>query len=96
MHTSYHSHLKNEKKAVTNVFVQIIRASHFGPDYVKNILNFLFLFFFFFFWLFRAALWHTEVPRLGGESELLLPAYATATATWDLRRSCDLHHSSRL
>ena len=25
-------------------------------------------------------LWHMEVPRLGVKSELLLPAYATATA----------------
>ena len=25
-----------------------------------------------------------EVPRLGVKSELLLPAYATATATWDV------------
>ena len=28
-------------------------------------------------------LWHMEVPRLGVESELQLPAYATATATGD-------------
>ena len=27
--------------------------------------------------------WHMEVARLGVESELQLPAYATATATWD-------------
>ena len=35
-----------------------------------------------------------EVPRLGVESELQLPAYPTATATPD--RSCifDLHHRS--
>ena len=37
---------------------------------------------------------HTEVPRLGVESELQLPAYTTATATWDLSNVCDLHHSS--
>ena len=35
-----------------------------------------------------------EVPRLGVESELLLPAYITATAKWDLSCVCDLHHSS--
>ena len=35
-----------------------------------------------------------EVPRLGVELELLLPAYATATATQGLSRVCDLHHSS--
>ena len=37
---------------------------------------------------------HMEVPRPGVESELQLSAYATATATWDLRCVCDLHHSS--
>ena len=36
-----------------------------------------------------------EVPRLGVESELLLPAYATATATPDPSLVCDLHHSLR-
>ena len=36
-----------------------------------------------------------EVPRLGVWSELLLPAYARATATPDLSHVCDLHHSSR-
>ena len=35
-----------------------------------------------------------EVPRLGFELELLLPAYARATAIPDLSRICDLHHSS--
>ena len=36
-----------------------------------------------------------EIPRLGVESELQLPAYTTATATGDPSRVCDLHHSSR-
>ena len=39
-----------------------------------------------------------EVPRLGVQSELQLPAYITATAMWDLSLVClvcDLHHSSR-
>ena len=35
-----------------------------------------------------------EVSRLGGESELQLPAYTTATAMWELSHSCDLHRSS--
>ena len=35
------------------------------------------------------------VPRLGVKSELQLLAYATATATQDPSRLCDLHHSSR-
>ena len=38
--------------------------------------------------------WYTDVPRLGVKLELQLPAYATATATWDLSHVCDLHHSS--
>ena len=32
-----------------------------------------------------------EVPRLGVELELQLPAYTTATATWDLSFVCCLH-----
>ena len=38
-----------------------------------------------------------EVPRLGVELELQLPAYATAiaTETQDLSPVCDLHHSSQ-
>ena len=36
---------------------------------------------------------HMEVPRLGIQSKLQLPTYATATATWDLNQICDLHHS---
>ena len=38
--------------------------------------------------------WHMEVPRLGVESEPQLPAYTTATATQDVSRVFDLHHSS--
>ena len=37
---------------------------------------------------------HMEVPRLGVEAELQLPAYTTATATADLSCVCDLHHGS--
>ena len=37
---------------------------------------------------------HTEVPRLGVESEVQLPAYTTATAMKDPSCVCDLHHSS--
>ena len=39
--------------------------------------------------------WHMEVPRLGVQSELQLPAYTTATATQDPSCICDLHHSSQ-
>ena len=34
---------------------------------------------------------HMEVPRLGAEWELQLPAYTTAPAMQDLSHLCDLH-----
>ena len=37
---------------------------------------------------------HMEVPRLGVESELELPAYTAAIATKDSSQVCCLHHSS--
>ena len=51
----------------------------------------------FFFCILGLHPWHMQVPKLGVESELRLPAYttATATATWDLSSICDLQHSSR-
>ena len=36
-----------------------------------------------------------EVPRLGVELEVQLPAYTTATATPYQSRICDLQHSSQ-
>ena len=38
-------------------------------------------------------LWHMDVPRLGVESELHLPAYPRATAMWGQSCVYDLHHS---
>ena len=38
--------------------------------------------------------WHMEVPSLGVEWKLQLPAYTTATAMPDPSHTCDLHHSS--
>ena len=38
---------------------------------------------------------HMEVPRLGFQSELQLPAYTTAIATQDPSHICNLHHSSQ-
>ena len=54
-----------------------------------------FCLFFGLFCLFRAVLWHMEVPRLGVESELQPLAYTTATAMPDLSLICDLHHNSQ-
>ena len=53
------------------------------------------LFFFFFFLNFLGLLLQRmEVPRLGVELQLLLPAHATATMQ-ELSLVCDLYHSSR-
>ena len=52
----------------------------------------LFCLFVLFFVLLGSHLWHMEVPRLGVQLELQLPAYAIAIATQDLNHVCDLHH----
>ena len=48
-----------------------------------------------FFFFGGLHLQHMEVPRLGVELELQLPAYATATALSDPSRICDQYHSSQ-
>ena len=58
---------------------------------------YLFIFcFYLFIYLFIYGLHpqNMEVPRPGAESELQLPAYATATATQDPSHVCNRHHSS--
>ena len=52
----------------------------------------LYLFIYLFISFLEVHLWHMEIPRLGVESELQLPAYAIAMP--DLSCVCDLHHSS--
>ena len=53
------------------------------------------LFFVFVFFVFLGPhAWHMDVPRLGVQSELQLLDYTTATATRDLSRVCNSHHSS--
>ena len=56
---------------------------------------FFFKFLLFFICLFRAIPRPVDVPRLGVESELQLPAYATATATQDPSHVWDLHRGSQ-
>ena len=53
------------------------------------------LFFFCLFIFLGSHLQTMEVPRLGVQTELQLPAYARATAVPDLSHVCDLHHSSQ-
>ena len=55
---------------------------------------FILLIYLFCFFL-RPHLRYMEVPRLGVQSELQLPAYTTATATPDPSHICALHHSSQ-
>ena len=54
-----------------------------------------FFFFSFFFFLGPHAQ-HMEVPRLGLESKLQLPAYTAATAVQDLSSVCDLQLTATL
>ena len=51
-------------------------------------------FFFFFFCSLGPHPQYMEIPRLGVELELQLPAYTTATAMPDPSCICNLHHSS--
>ena len=48
-----------------------------------------------FFPLLGPFLWHMDISRLGIKSELQVPAYTTAIATWDLSWVCNLCHSLR-
>ena len=48
-----------------------------------------------FFFFLGLYLQHMEGSRLEGESALQLLAYTIATATPDLSRVCNLHHSSQ-
>ena len=57
-------------------------------SFLKNQPHFILLLFF--LW---PHLCHMEVPELGVQSELWLPAYTTATAMLDLSHVCDLYHS---
>ena len=68
-------------------------APCFPPTHQRLCVLSLSLFFFLFGFL-GPHPWHTEVPSLGGESELQLLVYITAIATWDPSCVCDLHYSS--
>ena len=61
---------------------------------LSSLCGFCSIFFFFFFFFLGLHLRHMEIPRLGVESKLQLPAYTIAIATPDPSRICNLHHSS--
>ena len=81
---------KKEKSMLLTEIVWFLLLK--ATEYWTSLKSLVFFFFFFLVW--GAHPQHIEVPRLGLESELQLPLYPTATATWDLSRVFDLHHSS--
>ena len=77
-------------------FLQSISLNQFlkPPEEVKLlIMSHINIAFFFSFSCLRATLWHVDVPRLGAESELQLPAHTTAMP--DPSHVCDIHHTSQ-
>ena len=78
--------------------LQLSRSVFFPFFFLSFFLSFLpsflsFFFLSFFLLVLRAIHPHVEVPRLGVELELQLPAYTTATATPDPSHVCALYHS---
>ena len=63
--------------------------------FTNNMADFSFFLSFFFFCFLGLCLQHKEVPRIGDDLELQLPAYATATAMPGPSQVFDLHHSSQ-
>ena len=62
------------------------------PDLIIDIIDVNFYVYVFVF--LGLYLQHMDLPRLGVEWELQLPAYAIATAMQDPSHVCNLHHSS--
>ena len=62
------------------------RTALLGKIFLAGSFFSSFFFFLFFLW---SHLWHREVPRLGLESDLQLPVYATAIAMLDLSWICN-------
>ena len=80
----------SEKKSLSVIFKVLLLAP--GPFDFHTFFFFLVIYFFCFL---GPHLWHTEVPRLGGQLELQLLPYTTATVTPDPSRVCDLQHGLR-
>ena len=72
---------RQQESQVLIAFLFSLFLSLFLPSSLPSFLPFLFL---------GLHPWHMEVPRLGDETELQLLAYATATATQDPSRVCNL------
>ena len=66
-----------------------------GVDGIRKIPSEFAAFFFFnFFGFSELPLWHMDIPRLGAESQLQLPAHGTATAMPNLSLVCNIHYGS--
>ena len=77
----------SEIKIIIPAFFRLVLA---------GIFSFIHFFLFFFNFCFLGPhLWHTEVPRLGVESQLQLLAYTTAIATPDPSLVFNLHQGSQ-
>ena len=82
-------YLNQNAKGLTLTYFLLNNESSFVHNTVyKQLMWFYFIYFF--FWPY---LWHMEVPGLGVELELQLPAYATATAMLNPSHICDLPRS---
>ena len=90
------SHKRNSLKPVLILFgIPLLRSASSHVSYKATMRRPPFVFVFVFLPFLGPLPRHLEIPRLGVESELQLPAGATAIATRDPRRICHLHHSSR-
>ena len=65
-------------------------VSEYSSLFFNYFFHYFLIIFFIIFSFLQPYLWHIEVPGLGVESELQLPA--TATATPDLSHICNLYH----
>ena len=75
-------------KYILKMQLNYYQTGSYTDRYQNNII-YLFIFVFL-----ELHPWHMEVPRLGAESELQLPAYVTAAAMQDSSCICNLLHSS--
>ena len=92
--------VSTDSKVENTHFLGLQRKNGLTPDFgnwfcLFVLFCFVFVFVFFVFCFLGLHPWPVEVPRLGVEWELQLPAYATATTMQDPSHVCDLHPSSR-
>ena len=99
--TSCYGNLVNEEvdfcqHVIMKIFKHAEKLEEFYSKHLYSPPRFFFSSLFSFFFDFLGSyLWHMEVPRLGVQPELQLPACATATAMKDLSCVFELHQSSQ-